>query len=134
MDDRVPFNRRHLQLGLNLARQAAVTRSGEPEAEKDSRHTPSLNGLPSTVSHRVEASLPQLLTLKQTGSKLAPGRVRPPSGMDQQLGPFSSDSLRACRYPPLDPQTRLLVRRPDGTEEVLGLEEAHNLGLAQTLN
>jgi hypothetical protein len=52
MDDRVPLRRRHLQLGLDLARQAAVVRSEEPEAEKDSRHIPSLkwspiNGLPS---------------------------------------------------------------------------------------
>jgi hypothetical protein len=56
MDDRVPLRRRHLQLGLNLARQAAVVRSGEPEAEKDSRRIPSRKWSP-MVSHRVEASL-----------------------------------------------------------------------------
>jgi hypothetical protein len=129
MDDRVRLRRRHLQLGIRLPDKRPLFGAGRLRKT----HDVSLlsNGLPSGGGQPP----PQLLPLKQTGSKLAPGRVRPPSGTDQQLRasdferqssclPLPTHDLRhtaaslaieACAHPEADASTPRSPRRSTDT-------------------
>jgi hypothetical protein len=70
MDDRVPLPHRHLQLGLRLLDKRPLFGAGNLRLRKTHGVSLLSNCLPSGGGQPP----PQLLHLKQTGSKLQPGR------------------------------------------------------------
>jgi hypothetical protein len=74
--------RRHLQRGVPMPDERPLFAAANLRLRRLTAYRFS-----QMVSHRVEVRLHlNSSPFKQTGSKLAPGRVRPLSGTDQQMG------------------------------------------------
>ena len=124
MDDRVPLRRRHLQLGLRLLDKRPLPGAGNLRPRK----TPlayRFSHMASPGWRPASSSTPP----PQTDGLQTCAWAREASVWDGSTAGSVAFQRRSSCLPlptPLDPPTRLLVRRPDGRREALGFEEAHN--------